>query len=240
MFPGAPPGTRTPNPRIKRLKFTHSRYNSLGPWLALEAPNKLARVDANWWTAPWTASPQWTKHDGGPEPARLPSGDPECARVRDDRDSHETALPEVDRSVRVEASAPLRERIERAVRLPRSTLRRLRLGNRGLRSRGWRLYVWRRPNDARSILLRPGQCPPLVRRSEVDGSRARSTADASSGQVRVRQRGEFRRTSCGAGRRIWMVTGPITVVRKSHEWPVDLGCRQMWAAAEIHGRCSSG
>jgi hypothetical protein len=38
--PGAPPGTRTPNPRIKRPKFTHSQDDYLRPSLALEAPNR--------------------------------------------------------------------------------------------------------------------------------------------------------------------------------------------------------
>jgi hypothetical protein len=36
---GAPPGTRTPNPRIKRPKFTPSRYD----YLRLHEPAQAAR-----------------------------------------------------------------------------------------------------------------------------------------------------------------------------------------------------
>jgi hypothetical protein len=43
---GAPPGTRTPNPRIKRPKFTQSEDDYQRPWPALEAPNRHHRQDS--------------------------------------------------------------------------------------------------------------------------------------------------------------------------------------------------
>jgi hypothetical protein len=60
---GAPPGTRTPNPRIKRPKFTHSRYDYLRLCEPVEATRWAPRAvrDSDCWTRAWTAGPLWTE-----------------------------------------------------------------------------------------------------------------------------------------------------------------------------------
>jgi hypothetical protein len=66
QFNGCAARTRTPNPRIKRPKFTYSQYDHL----RLHGSAGIARCatravrGSSCWTRTWTPGPLWTMYDG--------------------------------------------------------------------------------------------------------------------------------------------------------------------------------
>jgi hypothetical protein len=97
---GAPPGTRTPNPRIKRPKFTPSQYDYLRLDDPGEAASRATRAvgDSSCWTRTWTPSPLRTKSDQGKsEPGKGPTGRRSLHRSQGDSPRTATTLDRVER-----------------------------------------------------------------------------------------------------------------------------------------------